>query len=104
MPPYLTIGILLCFCFDVVMIEAQTGSMIPTNGKIQTLAEDSIFRMISERDCVRLCVGDRLLPCSGISYESYRQECHLIRAITPSIAMVNQSMANWRSYIHTKTT
>ena len=58
--------------------------------------------MLSERECASLCIRDRSSPCSGISYESYRQECHLIRSIQPSTTFVNGSVANWRSYIHTR--
>ena len=78
----LTISI-LCLCLGASLIESQTGSLFPFSGQFQSLNDDTMYRMISERECVSICIRDRTTPCSGVSYESYRQECRIVRQVIP---------------------
>lgn len=96
------ISSLLCLSLIVAIIDAQSGSLLPIVGQFQSLNDDTVFRMISEQDCVALCIRDQSAVCSGISYQSFRQECRISRTVIPSSVITNDSYASWRSFIHTR--
>ncbi|CAF1166131.1 unnamed protein product [Rotaria sordida] len=60
---------------------------------------DSYVRMISERDCVSICLQYSSPLCYAISYENFRQECRIITESVSSSSIPNQLYINWRSYI-----
>lgn len=100
----MTVMIYIIFLFVFIfpsLIFCQSGTFSPLTGRIDSLDYVSYYRMITEIDCISVCIGYTSPGCYGISYESFRQECRLITESVPSSFTPNQSFLDWRSYIRT---
>ena len=93
---------LIFFALFVVlpsMVQCRSGSFKPIVGLMDSLDQVSFYRMVTERECVSVCLEYTSPSCYAISYENFRQECRLITESVPSSYVPNQSYLNWRSYI-----
>lgn len=88
----------LCFVFPS-LVQCQSGSFTPIKGLIDSLEQVLFYRMVTERDCVSICLQYTSPSCYAISYEDFRQECRLITELVPSSYIPNQSYPNWQSYL-----
>jgi hypothetical protein len=95
---FISIVFLFLFIFPS-WIQCQSGTFTPLTGRTDSLDYISYYRMITESDCISVCLQYTSPSCYGISYESFRQECRIITESVPSSFIPNQSFLNWRTYI-----
>jgi hypothetical protein len=81
------------------LIQCQSGTFSPLTGRFDSFQYISYYRMVTERECVSVCIQYNSPLCYAISYESFRQECRLITQSVPSSSIPNQSFLDWRSYL-----
>lgn len=96
MKPLIFFGLFFVFSS---LVQCQSGSFTPITGLIDSLNQVLFYRMVTERDCVSICLQYTSPSCYAISYEDFRQECRLITEPVPSSYIPNQSYLNWRSYL-----
>ncbi len=94
----ISIVFLFLFIFPS-LIQSQSGTFSPLTGLFDSLQYTSHYRMVTERECVSVCLGYTSPSCYAISYENFRQECRLITQSVPSLSIPNQSYLNWHSYL-----
>ncbi|CAF3324582.1 unnamed protein product [Rotaria socialis] len=80
-------------------IQCQSGAFNPVTGRIDNLTYDLYYRMVSEPDCLALCLKYTSSTCYAVSYESFLQECRIITQPIPSTFIPDQLFLNWRSFI-----
>ncbi|CAF2596818.1 unnamed protein product [Rotaria sp. Silwood2] len=96
---YFTFIIFLFSSIYPLLIQCQSGTFTPIAGRIDSFQYEPYSRMISEPDCISVCLQYPSPLCYAISYESFRQECRIITESVPSSFIPNQLFLNWRSYI-----
>ncbi|CAF4995380.1 unnamed protein product, partial [Rotaria sp. Silwood1] len=70
---------------------------MPVTGRIDSFNYETYFRMISELECISICLQYSSPLCYAISYESFRQECRIITESVSSSFIPNQLYLDWQS-------
>ncbi|CAF1045344.1 unnamed protein product [Rotaria sp. Silwood1] len=96
---YFTSIIFLFSFIYPLLIQCQSGTFMPVTGRIDSFNYETYFRMISEPECISICLQYSSPLCYAISYESFRQECRIITESVSSSFIPNQLYLDWQSYI-----